>query len=419
MSFDRMTGDLWVGDVGWQTWELVYRVQRGGNYGWSITEGSQSIHPNEKRGPTPILPPVMQHDHSEARSITGGFVYHGQRLTELQDAYVYGDYTTGKIWALWYDGVQVTKHLELADTSYQIVAWGETNDGELFFMDHARTNQIYRLVPNRTPSRSEQFPTRLSETGLFSSVREHLPAPGVVPYSVQAGYWADGTQAIRWMALPCAARIQGDLEGEWVFPDGTVFLRTVLMPADAESAGPLRRLETQILHRENDSWRPYTYHWNDVQDDADLVPAEGLVVEWNSHRSSGSPPDLGIHEASEQRFTTWRIASRSECTGCHTEFSTDKCWRRRGLTTALATSRLVSTRPFGAAAVRRSVGQGSPDESLRRIGRPQSSCPLLFACQLRTLPPSRWWGQCTDSVGFFLAACANEDFESAAYARYV
>lgn len=318
MSFDRTTGDLWVGDVGWQTWELVYRVQRGGNYGWSVTEGTQSIHPNEKRGPTPILPPVMQHDHSEARSITGGFVYHGQRLTELQDAYVYGDYSTGKIWALWYDGVQVTKHLELADTPYQIVAWGETNDGELFFLDHARTNQIYRLVPNRTSNRSEQFPTRLSETGLFSSVREHLPAAGVVPYSVQAGYWADGTQAIRWMALPCAARIQGDLEGEWVFPDGTVFLRTVVMPADAESAGPLRRLETQILHRENDSWRPYSYHWNDVQDDADLVPAEGLVVEWDARRSAGSPRNPGIQEASEQHVSTWRIASRSECAACHT-----------------------------------------------------------------------------------------------------
>jgi len=120
------------------------------------------------------------------------------------------------------------------------------------------------------------------------------------------------------MTLPCAARIQGDLEGEWVFPDGTVFLRTVLMPADAESAGPLRRLETQILHRENDSWRPYTYHWNDVQDDADLVPAEGLVVEWDSRRLSGSPQNPGIQEASEQHVSTWRIASRSECTACHT-----------------------------------------------------------------------------------------------------
>ncbi len=100
MSFDRASGALWVADVGWELWEMVYQVERGGNYGWSIMEGPQSIHPDWKRGPTPILPPVKAHPHTEAASITGGFVYNGHRLKELVGAYIYGDWVTGKIWAL-------------------------------------------------------------------------------------------------------------------------------------------------------------------------------------------------------------------------------------------------------------------------------------------------------------------------------
>ncbi|MHB8522358.1 MAG: PQQ-dependent sugar dehydrogenase [Limisphaerales bacterium] len=86
MSFDSHTGDLWVGDVGWELWEMIYRVRRGANYGWSIIEGKQMVKPDGKRGPTPIVPPTVVHPHSEAASITGGYVYHGKRLPELQGA---------------------------------------------------------------------------------------------------------------------------------------------------------------------------------------------------------------------------------------------------------------------------------------------------------------------------------------------
>ena len=100
MSFDRKTGALWLGDVGWQLWEMVYRVQRGGNYGWSIKEGPQSVRPELAIGPTEILSPVIAHPRSEAASVTGGYVYRGKRHKELAGSYVYGDYVTGKIWSL-------------------------------------------------------------------------------------------------------------------------------------------------------------------------------------------------------------------------------------------------------------------------------------------------------------------------------
>src|SRR5262249_4763972 len=98
MSFDRDTGDLWVGDVGWELWEMVYHVQKGGNYGWSVMEGPQAVRPDSRRGPTPILPPALAFPHTEAASITGGYVYHGKRLPELQGVYVCGDWVTRKLW---------------------------------------------------------------------------------------------------------------------------------------------------------------------------------------------------------------------------------------------------------------------------------------------------------------------------------
>ena len=80
MSFDHATGDLWAGDVGWELWEMIDKVKRGGNYGWSVMEGPQPVHVEGGRGPAPIVAPLKVHPHSEAASITGGYVYHGTRL---------------------------------------------------------------------------------------------------------------------------------------------------------------------------------------------------------------------------------------------------------------------------------------------------------------------------------------------------
>ncbi|MEO8496550.1 MAG: PQQ-dependent sugar dehydrogenase, partial [Planctomycetota bacterium] len=85
-SFDRATGDLWTGNVGQDLWEQIFLIERGGNYGWSVMEGSHPFRPERPRGPSPFVPPIVEHDHAEFRSITGGFVYHGSRLPELKGA---------------------------------------------------------------------------------------------------------------------------------------------------------------------------------------------------------------------------------------------------------------------------------------------------------------------------------------------
>ena len=305
MSFDRPTGDLWVGDVGWELWELVFKVKRGGNYGWSVMEGPQPVNVEAHRGPTPILPPIKVHPHSEAASITGGYVYHGTRLPELAGAYIYGDYQSGMIWGLRNQGETVTWQRELARTPLHLVAFGESHDGELYLLDHDRTQQIYRLVPNTTARTTNDFPRRLSQTGLFHSTRDHQPAAGVVPYSINAPLWSDGMTAERFLAVPGEGRIERDKQGIWRFPAGSVLGRTVSIEREPGKRTSRQRVETQILHLEADAWRPYSYVWNDDQTDAVLIGAEGT-----SRTIAVKTPD-------GRRDVNYRVPARTECGSCH------------------------------------------------------------------------------------------------------
>jgi len=308
MSFDRRSGDLWVGDVGWQLWEMIYRVRPGDNYGWAITEGPQPVMPEITPGPTPIVPPVVAHPHSEAASITGGYVYHGSKLPELRGAYIYGDYQTGRVWGLRHDGTSMTWHAELAQTPLALVTFGEDVDGELFLIDYERSNQIYRLVPNPRAGQQSNFPRKLSETGLFTSLADQTPAAGVIPYEINAKHWADFTMSQRWMAAPGSEPVRVDEKGVFRFPEGAVLAKTVSIQMEQGNPATSRRLETQILHREDEAWRPYTYRWNAEQTDADLVPLAG-----DSEKLSIKDADApgGIREQ------TYRFAARAECQLCH------------------------------------------------------------------------------------------------------
>src|SRR5205807_261341 len=139
---------------------------------------SHPFNLSRKRGPTPIIPPTVEHAHSEMRSLTGGVVYYGAALPDLQGAFIYGDWSTGRIWGVKHDGRRVTWHKELARTTLQITGFRETAAGELLVIDHG--SGIFKLVPAPPAPANEKFPTRLSETGLFASTKDHAPAPGVI-----------------------------------------------------------------------------------------------------------------------------------------------------------------------------------------------------------------------------------------------
>lgn len=294
ISFDAK-GRLWCGDVGWELWEMIHLVQRGGNHGWSAYEASQPIKPETQR-PEPIIPPVAAHPHTEAASITGGYVYHGSRFPELRDAYIYGDYETGKIWALWHDGRQVTRREEIADTPHRISTFGLSDDGEIYWMDYQdrKVTLIYRLARNPAVGKPSQFPHKLSETGLFTDTAKQAPAPGVLPFEIAEPMWQDGATATRFLALPEGKPITMDRKVA-VWPVGSVLARTVTWPETKQ------RIETQLLHYDGETWNGYSYRWNAQNTDAELVGADG------------------------EEFTVqkqpWRIHGRAECARCHNNWS--------------------------------------------------------------------------------------------------
>jgi len=305
-TFDSETGNLWLGDVGQDLWEMIHLIKRGGNYGWSVMEGSHPFQLHRKRGPTPIVPPIVEHPHSEFRSIIGGFVYHGSRLKELRGAYIYGDHETGKIWGLRYDGTKVTWNQELAQSTVKIVAFGEDREGELYVVP--LSGEIFRLEPAPPAMINTRFPSRLSETGLFTSVKDHQPAPGLIPYSVNSPLWSDNAHKDRYLALPGDAQIEFNPYESWDFPDGTVMVKTFSLDRQVGDPSSRRRVETRLLTRQQGQWHGYTYLWNDSQTDAELVQATGTDRTFPIRDANVSG---GEHQQS------WHYPSRAECMVCH------------------------------------------------------------------------------------------------------
>ncbi len=304
MCVDAKTGHLWVGNNGQDLWETAHLVRRGENYGWSAYEGSHAFYPERKRGPTPLVPPTIEHSHAEFRSLTGGVVYYGRTLPELNGTYIYGDYSSGRIWGMKHDGKKVEWHRELADTSLQIAAFRVDQRGELLVADHG--GGLYRLVPSPQSQSTSPFPRRLSDTGLLASAAEHRVERGLIPYSVNVSGWTDGAHAERYIALPEGAKIEYKSGGSWGFPDGTALVQSLFVEREPGNPTTRFRVETRVMLRQQGEWAGYSYRWNDQQTDAVLVEKEGA----EAHLAQNTAGDA-VHAA------TWRFPSRGECMACH------------------------------------------------------------------------------------------------------
>jgi len=140
MSFDSQTGKLWTGDVGQGEIEEIDVVTLGGNYGWNLFEGTACFSGNCDN--TNLIPPVFEYVQDNGdRSITGGYVYHGSSITSIRGKYVYGDFVSGRIWALNEDG---SANELITESRLSIASFGTDANEELYIL--AFDGSIYKLI---------------------------------------------------------------------------------------------------------------------------------------------------------------------------------------------------------------------------------------------------------------------------------
>ncbi|QEL13660.1 PQQ-dependent sugar dehydrogenase [Limnoglobus roseus] len=305
IACDAKTGDIWVGNNGQDLWETAYLVRPRDNYGWSVTEGSHPFYDRKTNG-TPLTKPAIEHSHAEFRSLTGGVVYYGTQLPELNGVYLYGDYSTGRVWGMTHDGTKATLHKELATPRLQITAFGVNTRGELLICDHRGKSEggFYTLVPN-LDAQPSNFPRKLSESGLFADVPTHAMKPGVIPYSVNAPFWSDGLHKERFVAIPSAEQVEFTRKNGWNFPDRTVIVKSFALEREEGNAASRKWVETRFFTKQGTEWAGYSYLWNDAGTDAELVGGGGLDKEFTVKTAAG------------ERKQVWHYPSRSECMVCH------------------------------------------------------------------------------------------------------
>jgi len=148
-SFDPGTNRLWVADVGQNQREEIDIVEKGRNYGWNVMEGTICYSPSTGCNQTGLELPVWDYGRDEGIAVIGGYVYRGSTLTGLNGKFVYGDYGSGKIWALQYDGSGQPVNMLLADTGLNIASFGEDEQNELFIC--AFDGKIYKISQTAIP----------------------------------------------------------------------------------------------------------------------------------------------------------------------------------------------------------------------------------------------------------------------------
>jgi uncharacterized repeat protein (TIGR03806 family) len=290
-SFDRaVPTDLWLADVGQGAFEEVDRVEKGGNYGWRFREGMHCYDPSTNCPITAngadLIDPVAEYGHDLGSSVTGGYVYRGTAIPGLVGRYLFGDFGSGRIFAL---ASGTFARQELLQTSLSISSFGQGSDGELYVINYG--GKLSKIVPSSAPG-ANPIKTQLSQTGCFSSANPTQPVAGLIPYAPNAPFWSDGATKQRWMGVPDGQRIAVDATtGDFDFPNGTVLVKNFSLNGQL--------IETRLFMRHTDTgnWGGYTYRWNDAHTDATLVSG-GLVA------------DVGGQN--------WIWPSEAQCLQCHT-----------------------------------------------------------------------------------------------------
>ncbi len=287
-SFDRETGDMWVGDVGESNIEEVNRVVRGGNYGWRCFEGTQDTGRGCGTPVGSLLPPIAQYPHELGRSVTGGYVYRGTAIPGLVGRYLFADFVSGNIWHIPNDTAPTMTMEEGLVSGLNVSSFAEDSDGELYVVN--MRGDLHRITGS-TSGGGPGVAAQLSATGCVDPANPTVPASGLIPYAPTAPFWSDSAAKERWIGLPDGQNITVGTDGDWDFPNGTVLMKNFHLDN--------RLVETRLFMRHPDGvWAGYSYEWNAEGNDATLV-------------RGGKRVTIGSQD--------WIYPSEAQCMQCHTE----------------------------------------------------------------------------------------------------
>jgi len=354
MTTDPVSGDIAIFVVGSNAntkSEEVEVLKPGGNYGWAYREGDHLKGAETGRtipaGGDSYAPVYLgaeadplafwEHTSGNGNVATGGLYYRGTQWSGVAGQLIAADHSTGRIWAIDYlesgpssgtytqtGGVQHPDNFELrqlSETGLSIRQMSASPNGEEILI--AANGNIWRLY--NSASLNPEPPDLLSETGAFSDVPNLVPASGMIAYEPEAPLWSDRARKPRWMAIPNSAegepgvhdgpneKIIFSENGEWSFPEGSVFVKHFVLPLDERDPGnPVlqKRLETRFAVRGDDgNYFFFTYAWNADDTEANLVPDGGTSAYNTTHTVTAS--DGSTYQQD------WEIPTRAQCIECH------------------------------------------------------------------------------------------------------
>ena len=313
-------GEIWAGDVGQDAYEEVDLVTNGMNYGWSYFEASVpaiSLYPdqttlltNPPAGFTNTLP-LWSYPHTGAagfdpqfkgNSISGGVVYRGGKIPELNGTYIVGDFESGNIWSLRRTNGNFTTNRIAGMVG--VAAFGlDPGNGDVLMANYLN-NQVQRLIKVDAPASA--FPQKLSDTGAFADLATLTPNPGLVNYAPIVSFWSDNAIKRRWFCIPDSTNTFTHSETDsWTLPAGAVWVKHFDFELIAGNPASRKRLETRFIVKNTNGVYGVSYAWNDTGDEAYLVP------------DGGTNFNLTITNGDNVFTQQWAIPSRAECLACH------------------------------------------------------------------------------------------------------
>jgi glucose/arabinose dehydrogenase len=302
IAFDG--ANLYCADVGSGFAEEINLIQRGNNYGWPYFEAEgMRLQPPEQPA---VSPPLYSYRRgnllTQGSCVIGGRVYRGQRIPQLNGAYLFGDFVKGRIWAMYREGSTVTRIENITGVPNVSTFGVDPANGDILIA--SLNGSIVRLI--HVDPQTVSVPITLAQTGAFADLTTLSPQPGIVPYEVSVPFWSDNAIKKRWFALPDAASVMGfSATSHWTFPAGAVWIKHFELELTNGVASSRKRIETRFIVKQAAGVYGVTYRWGNSRTNAVLVPEGGLEEEFM------------VRESGSVRSQTWIYPSRSDCLTCH------------------------------------------------------------------------------------------------------